>query len=168
MRASPVSGGPLDGEAPRRMSAPNIIALLSVSLGTAGLAWAVIQLLEARRSSHWPRTVATVTHSWVSRHEDSEGDEMFEANVTYSYYVDGQLITADRIRVGPRTSLSWRRPAERLVAKYPVGRGVTVAYDPTDPRQGVLEPGSTKTAWVLLAISAAWIVVSLVAVRVAA
>jgi len=146
------------------MSIAGIIAVTFVAVGAIGLAWAVIQVFDARYSAHWPKTVATVTHSWVSREEGSEG-EMFGANVTYRYYVDGKEIIGNRIRIGGRVSQSWRGSSERLVAKYPVGRGVTIAYHPDDPTRGVLEPGSTKTAWSLVAICAAWIAISIFMLR---
>ena len=146
------------------MSIAAIIALICIALGAMGLAWAVVQVFEARSSVHWPTTVATVTQSWVSRKKGSEGD-MFEANVTYRYFVDGKEIVANRIRIGGRTSQSWRGPSERLVAKYPVGRGVTIAYHPDDPTQGVLEPGSTKSAWFLAAFCAGWIAIFVFVLR---
>ncbi len=46
------------------------------------------------------------------------------------------LVTADR------------NEAARLAGKYPVGKPVQVLYDPTDPEQAVLEPGSNP--WVPL------------------
>jgi hypothetical protein len=144
------------------MSIVNVVALSFVACGAIGLAWSVVQVIEARYSAGWPKTVATITHSWISREKTSEGD-MFEANIAYRYFVDGREIIADRIRVGGRVSQSWIGPAERLVAKYPVGHGVTIAYDPEDTTQGVLEPGSTRSAWCLVAICVAWIAISLFA-----
>lgn len=142
------------------MSMVGFIAVLLVATGSIGLTWAVFQVFEARDSARWPKTIATITHSWVSRKEDAEG-ELFEANVTYQYFVEGRKIIANRIRLGGRTAQSWRGPSERVVARYPVGHGVTFAYDPDDPTQGVLEPGSTRSAWTMVAISAAWTALSI-------
>jgi hypothetical protein len=41
-----------------------------------------------------------------------------------------------------------------VVARYPVGKTIQVLYDPTDPEQSVLEPGSNP--WVPIAAGGAF------------
>ena len=61
-----------------------------------------------------------------------------KANVQYRYQVGGQPYTSSIIRLGDMTP-SRGGPQEAILAKYPVGKEVTVIYDPKSPRQAVLE-----------------------------
>ena len=97
----------------------------------------------------------------MSADEDSEGTKVYEPNVLYRYYLDGREIVAHRIRMGGVFGFSWRGPADSLVRRYPKGTGVTLAYNPDKPDEAVLEPGSTRTAWVGVALSLAWIALCL-------
>jgi hypothetical protein len=62
------------------------------------------------------------------------------ARVRYRYTVDGIDYESDRIRLVEKL---WRDQRSEIVARYPEGRRVTVAYDPSDPSQAALEPGAS-------------------------
>jgi hypothetical protein len=63
------------------------------------------------------------------------------AHVRYRYTVEGIDYEADRIRLVEKL---WRDQRSEIVARYPEGRRVTVAYDPLNHSRAALEPG---TSW---------------------
>lgn len=75
------------------------------------------------------------------------------AAVRYRYAVAGRVYEGERIRFGGRTNTT-RLIAERTVARYPVGRSVTVLYDPRNPKNAVLErkSGTQPVLYVFLAV----------------
>lgn len=98
--------------------------------------WDLVDVFDARR---WQRTKGVVVVSDLQRSKDSEG-VTYRAEIAYRYTVKGEEHVASRARFGDRISLGWARPALRLLQKYPVGREVTVHYDPEKPGAAVLEP----------------------------
>jgi hypothetical protein len=45
------------------------------------------------------------------------------------------------------TSSSKTSKVRQITVRYPVGRVVTVYYDPSNPKESVLEPGVTSDSW---------------------
>ena len=68
---------------------------------------------------------------------------MYRAEVSYCYNVNNQEFVAGRTRFGDWLQLSWSTPAARVVRRYPRGSTVLVHYDPSDPKEAVLEPGAS-------------------------
>jgi hypothetical protein len=79
--------------------------------------------------------------------------------VVFSYAVGRVRFMSSRIAFHSLSS-SNRSDAARFAATYPVGRTVQVFYDPQDPEQAVLEPGSNPWAPIvaggMLAMLAVW------------
>jgi hypothetical protein len=106
-------------------------------------------------TAEWPTTPGTVDISHmeteISRGTSGGGStEMDVAKIAYAFDVAGQTYRGDRIstfdhRVGRNTE----RAKEQL-ARYPVGKKVTVSYDPLAPHRSVLEPGVQTGAKVMV------------------
>jgi hypothetical protein len=62
-------------------------------------------------------------------------------HIVYEYRVDTAVYRASRREMGPVWYASDPAGAEKIVARYPVGKAVMVYYDPDDPIQAVLNPG---------------------------
>ena len=82
----------------------------------------------------------------------------------YRYVVGGRERTGDRVCFGDGLGVSWRSSAERRAGRYPVGRKVSVFYDPEEPDVSVLEPGAQAVTYggiaagvVMTAFMAAWL-----------
>ena len=62
---------------------------------------------------------------------------MYRPEILYEFSVEGKQYTGVR-----RTLLTWQtsgsQPAEAVVSNYPVGKKVTVYYDPRNPRESIL------------------------------
>jgi hypothetical protein len=60
--------------------------------------------------------------------------------VVYQYTVNRQLYQSQNIRAGDKflkLNASWK--AQETVDKYPIGKDVTVYYDPNNPAECALE-----------------------------
>ena len=97
----------------------------------------------------WPKADGTISWSKVADWYDIDGDIMYSTQIEYKYVVDGVEYTGNRLNVSrPQTSSPDRH--ERIVARYPKGAAVRVAYDPEKPFDSVLEPGAPIGAYLPL------------------
>ena len=92
-------------------------------------------------SESWPTVEGKITSSSVA--ESGPRDHLtFRAHVSYQYEVNETVHRSDRVDFNPTgMSSSKRVHAQEITRKYPVGKQVTIAYDPEDPNISVLEPG---------------------------
>lgn len=104
--------------------------------------------------SRWPTTTGRIVSSGADAYEDwrdrlarSYPRTFHKAAVVYRYEVNGREYLGDRVRLGVVVSATSPGVARRLAAKYPVGREVTVYYDPQRPGESVLRP---RSLWHLL------------------
>ncbi len=96
-------------------------------------------------SQHWPRATARVTSSGI--YSSGLGVETSWApTVDYSYEVGGTSHHSSNIRYLMRTFYDVDSATE-VQTVYPVGRIVSVAYDPGNPNRSVLEPGVPPGMW---------------------
>jgi hypothetical protein len=97
-------------------------------------AWKNIQM--AKASTAWPTTTGKITASETAK-------VMFrrQPRVTYSYSVNDAPFTSRRISFagGYRS-----KETDPVLARYPVGSDVPVAYAPDNPKDATLETGATK------------------------
>ena len=110
-----------------------------------GIFFAVQGVLEwdrAAKSSSWPTVAGTVTRSEVTSHRSTHKGRTstsYHAHIEFDYEVDGKGLHGNRRSY--KVLASSQSAANEAVAAYPVGRSVTVSYDPQDPERAVLEPG---------------------------
>jgi hypothetical protein len=118
---------------------------VGVVIGLAAIAWAGVTAWDAwwgRASRAWPSVPGTITRSRVERvhHLDDDGDDNLteRARIEYHFEVDNRVFWGGRVAYDGVFS---RLSAWQTVARYPDRAAVTVAYDPSDPRRCILEPG---------------------------
>ena len=97
-------------------------------------AWKNVQ--KAKLSTAWPTTTGKVTAA-----ETVKVTFRRQPRVTYSYSVNGASFVSQRISFA-----GGHRPkdTDAILARYPVGREVTVSYAPENPAEATLETGATK------------------------
>lgn len=83
-----------------------------------------------------------VTASRVESSSSSDGTT-YGAQVEYDYEINGQSYQGDRYSYFS-FSTSSRDHAQDIVDRYPVGREITVHYDPDEPEDSVLETGAAS------------------------
>lgn len=138
-----------------------IVVGASLAAYTGRLLWL------GRRSTEWPRAIgAIVTASsdigvlpTEAGDVPSPGASVRTATFVYRYNVGGQPYFGARVRFTPFSF----REARHAVGRYQPEHGVRVAYNPTDPKLAVLEPGTSAEgiaafvgAVVLMLIGVVW------------
>jgi len=127
------------------------------------LGWPMLR--EAKASSAWPTCDGVITVARVeSKQERRDGKTttMYSHHIEYRYSVDGKELTGDRVWTSDGgTSSNMSSFAKKAVARYPVGKEVTVHYDPAAPAVCVLEPGATWVTYLPLVLGGAFFLVGL-------
>ncbi|MDO8981478.1 MAG: DUF3592 domain-containing protein [Afipia sp.] len=130
-----------------------VYAMLLAPVGLIVFA-AIYKYLEVRAASHWPSTPGKVV---ISKSEirkvkviDSsrEAGHRFEdrnfANVTYEYSIAGQTYRCNRVTIGEDRG---NFEVAETIARYPVGKPVTVYYNPNKRGEAVLEREMPQGMW---------------------
>lgn len=136
---------------------PYVILIgLFIAGGLATSVWGAIVLIRGRRSLKWP-TVAGI----IEKSTWSPDDHDLLPEIEFSYKVDDQSF---RSRVEfPRDLTPTAEFSRSYVERHPVGALVTVFYDPVDPGNATLEPGSGRGDWLILALGVSATLVGVIA-----
>ena len=110
---------------------------------------------DARESLHWPNTEGVITQSFMNWDKDRQ----HYADIKYSFVVAGETITGFQI-----STREFNTSSEELLKEYPVGKKVTVYYDPDDPYNCYLEPGYSWQSYQAFVLG---VIILLVAIGVA-
>ena len=133
------------------MAKPVEIVLRVVGTGAIGIgalaAYGAIRLrLKTAQAHKWPTVTGTIVASDVestsARGPDEKPIRVYSAAIRYTYTVGGHTYESDQIQLGGTSETSRSGPFERMVARYPEGKRVTVYYDPDDAATATLEPGA--------------------------
>lgn len=130
----------------RRGLAPKILGLGFVGLLLVAALFLLRETYFGVVSEYWPTAPGTIDHSSIAEHYGTDADDnetvSYFAEVRYSYSVDHRYYEGDRVSFGGKSSSDSEDLIARSIStKYPVGRPVSVRYDPTHPQRAVLEPG---------------------------
>jgi hypothetical protein len=109
------------------------------------------QLRQAHAIERWPTTVGTVLAVDMQVADGGEGIR-WRPQVTYTYTVDGRVITATRITPGRTPSINDEIQARDYVGRYLPQTPVQVHYNPFEIRDSVLEPATPRSAYLNLAL----------------
>ena len=120
----------------------------------------ILALRRSKQSESWPFTEGEVVSSHVKSRHDSDGDTSYSAAVRYEYEVNGTTYVSRTISFGRKLYFG-RASAEDVAAMYPVGEKVTVYYDPNNPKIATLEPGISVGSFIVLGLSAVFLIVGL-------
>jgi hypothetical protein len=124
---------------------PSLFSIVFILIGAGILIYARSVAAKARRSLSWPSAEGVISHSAVllrtQQTSSPTNAAMYKADVAYRYEVKGRDYSSSQITLMDYSSTAGR--AEDIAARYPDGAGVSVYYNPADPSDSVLEPGST-------------------------
>ena len=111
-------------------------------MGLAGLFAGGASVWHGWQSRAWPVVSGKTVRSEVKEVASTVGGPgtAHRPDVEYSYWVDDKEYRGTRIFFGSPERFSDAH-AHRIIQDYPEAREVSVAYDPTDPSNAVLEPG---------------------------
>ncbi|MCB1917825.1 MAG: DUF3592 domain-containing protein [Rhodocyclaceae bacterium] len=127
------------------------------------------QVHKASASVEWPSVPGTVRTSGVVEDSSSSGSRRsssvtYHANVVYDYVVEGKAYQGERISYGSYGTGDEER-ATRIAAGYPEGAAVRVYFQPDDPGESVLEPGTEGVPWFFVAMGSAFALFGLLLAR---
>jgi hypothetical protein len=110
-----------------------LIATFAIAFAGAGF-W---EMRRARAQHDWPQVPGTITRSAVTLGRG------FMPDVEALFAFDGRVYRSTQV-ASHEISLAWPSSARRTVARYPVGKAVTVYVDAKNPQNSVLEPGGDE------------------------
>jgi Protein of unknown function (DUF3592) len=120
--------------------------LFLLALATILSIVALPQYLQARKSAHWPTTSGVITTSRV-QFLDRSGSvwtrrrfEGYLGDVQYRYHAGAGDYLGSRLSFA-QAHVACAECWQDAIRPYPVGKTVTVYYDPRNPASAVLEPG---------------------------
>lgn len=135
--------------------AGSIMLLVAVPFVIIALVFLFMGLNARRRASiakTWPQTVGQVLASGVESRRSSRSTAYY-LKVVYTYQVNGQQLTSDRVTLGAPIGLGNYRAMEKRAAAYPPGNSVMVYYNPDNPAEAVLETSAPSgTIFIIIAI----------------
>ena len=102
-----------------------------------------------KKSTSWPSANGRITYSHASPHSEKNGTQ-YMPTVRYTYAVKGKSYTGTRITASDQYQKNISS-ANDILRDYPVGKGVAVYYNPSDPAVSLLEIGIQGNVYVMLA-----------------
>ena len=133
-----------------------VLAVSPMAAGLLMIGAAVRTLIVAPRTDSWPSVAGKITKASYLQRTQSTGNrksiEHYYPSWEYSYEVDGERYTSDRIRL-LTFDQSYETEAEamaRATSLYPVGKEVVVFYDPDAPASAVLLRGTPYDGVIML------------------
>jgi len=124
-----------------------------LAIGVALPLLAVVMARSSRLESTWERVAGVVTDSKVVN-----SGELYAPEVNFEFRHNGISLKGSKIR-RHLLQFNWRGPADRAVARYPLGAAVSVYVDPQDPANSVLEPGGDLGARTTMTVVGALMVI---------
>jgi hypothetical protein len=124
---------PLQVRIPRRVLLWLLVLLLGVSIA------ALPQYLSIKKSAQWPSVPGVMT---ASRMQSGvcKGMPCYHGEFAYRYRGGNTDLTGTALELG-RTHWAARESWQKVLDAYPVGKAVSVYYEPRSPANSVLEPG---------------------------
>ncbi len=110
-------------------------------LGLLFYGWSINRRPNTSRSD-WPSVKGKVLSVQVSRTQAAGmggyGRVSFVPVIDYSYQVDGVLYQANNVSSGTAAGYNSVN-AQKIADRYPAGKDITVRYNPSNPRESILD-----------------------------
>jgi hypothetical protein len=115
-----------------------LVGLAFIFVGCGGAILGILAIRRFQRQADWRRVAGKIVSGRVV-----DSSESYAARIDYEYVVDGFTLKGNVVKSGA-VQVNWRGPAEKILARYPVGSEVTVFVNPTRSGDAVLEPGGSS------------------------
>jgi len=113
------------------------------------------EIIQGVRTRSWSVASGAITHSEL---EEQSRDRLlirqYRVVLSYAFDVAGEKRIGHRVTIDGGTDLLYRRSAQALRDRYPVGTPVDVFFDAADPSRTVLERGVPRGVPLGLAFAA--------------
>jgi hypothetical protein len=142
-----------------------LVAIPLLALGTYLTVKRGAEVSKAAATNAWKPTRGMVIKASVEAETSGSGKDQttdFYPSVKYTYEIDGKRFTGHRVTwMQTDSEYSSTAKAKAQLAKYPVGKAVTVYYNPEKPGEAVLKRGSGSGSLDYLLLGVAVVLVSL-------
>ena len=111
---------------------------------------AIYKYMEVSEAARWPSAPGQVVVSKSETRQVKTGPNSSDteprnfAKIVYEYTVAGRKLRCDRVSIGENLG---NFEVVETIAKYPVGKAVTVYYKPTEPTKAVIERDVPPGMW---------------------
>jgi hypothetical protein len=113
-----------------------------ILLGVSFFALSIYPFLQYQKTSDWPSVTGIITHS-----ELSDGNSIllglinvYHINITFDYKIADKKLSGNRIQYGiAGKTFIFKRFAQGMVDRYPVGKSTPVYYNPENPEDEIVE-----------------------------
>ncbi|MEE9255141.1 MAG: DUF3592 domain-containing protein [Pseudomonadales bacterium] len=128
-----------------------------VVLMVFGLVWVggVFLCRKFYAAREWPCVDGVVTKSaleWESGNADMSGG--YTMDVEYEYVVNSRKYVRNGLRLGWKLMMGFKSSMEKRLAAFPVGKRVTVSYNPRKPKESYVVPANPDQLRLLLIVIA--------------
>lgn len=113
---------------------PQIGGLIAIAIGLCSGTYLLWSLIRQNASKSWPTAIGEILESNIK--EDSDG---WVPYVRYRYTVEGKHYQNHRLYFHQSNSTSNERGAMQHLSPYPIGKKVSVYYNPRKPENAVLD-----------------------------
>lgn len=103
-------------------------------------------------STEWPQATAYMIDGSITSRMKRSGRyssrKVFTPHLSYRFMVDGHSYVGKQLSYG-EDDFSSEAEAQAVLIRYAPGSEHPVYYDPEDPEENVLQPGSTASNWMM-------------------
>ena len=121
-----------------------MLLVIAVVVAIAGAFYAIWYFNKKKNeaAASWPETPGKITVSYVYKEHNKDDDGVksvrYEPYIHFDYTVDGKTYQGSRVAYR-NLNFAIEMTAKKICDAYPVGRDVTVYYDPAHPNDSILE-----------------------------
>lgn len=126
------------------------LSLLILALSLVMISYGSYLVIRAQQSASWPTTAGKITQSEVVVSAEDKNSATFR--IAYEFVVNQIGYTSNVYRFGAKGQYSSISNTKAKQAQYPKGGDVVVAYNPGNPADAVLEPGSASHGYLFLVL----------------
>jgi len=125
---------------------PPFMSLVFVCLVLGLIYYLLVSIPKAIKAKYFPTVLGKITSSEVGTpmagagRESGDRIQTYTLDISYKYVVNGKTYSSKKRRWHEVQS-SFHRYHDTIARKYPLGKSVTVFYNPKNPKVAVLEPG---------------------------
>jgi hypothetical protein len=119
-----------------------ILGAITILVGVGILIVRIYFSVRSSKSERWEQTTGVILSSEIEKNIEqfSDGYEYYyKASIKYKYIVNGIEYLGNRIYFGNNVFASNHSIAQSIINKYPIGKIVTVFYDPDKHNDAVIE-----------------------------
>lgn len=132
-----------------------IFLFIFTVLAVVGSIKLLFNLYNADISRKWPECTATIIESGYEKVEGMEGGVGYRIIITYRYIIDGVQYENNNYNFCNQSVDKYER--EQLLARYPVGKKITIHVNPKNPASSVIVTGTTYWHYIWLILCFAFL-----------